>query len=310
MFDIAAVGHLCIDSIFLPERTSPCVVLGGSAAYVSLTARRLESTVAIVSKVGADFPEAYRWWLAQERIDLSALSRLGEAQTTRFTLKYNNDLTERTLQLTAKAPPITLEDLANSLKAGAVHLAPIAGEVTYEVIDHMRKCTETVSLDPQGLLRDFDKEGNVSLGKLTNVRLLELVDIYKSSQLEIEALTGGSELNKAIKAVHDYGVDVVIVTLGRKGAVVSAEDTVYNVPACEPTKTVDPTGAGDAFIGGFLSEYVNGANIFRCACVGSAAASFAVEGVGPTSLADKAQIYQRARELYEKEIRQDAHHIS
>jgi sugar/nucleoside kinase (ribokinase family) len=57
-------------------------------------------------------------------------------------------------------------------------------------------------------------------------------------------------------------------------------------------------------VGGFLAEYVNGENILRCGCVGAAAASFVVEGVGPTVFGDKPQVYERARELYEKEIKQ------
>jgi hypothetical protein len=38
--------------------------------------------------------------------------------------------------------------------------------------------------------------------------------------------------------------------------------------------------------------------------VGSAVASFVVEGVGPMSFGDKTQVYERARAVYEKEIKQ------
>ena len=304
MFDIVTVGHICMDSIYLPSRQTPAVVLGGSAAYVSLAASRLESRVAVVSKVGNDFPEAYRWWLEQERINLSGLCKLSEAQTTRFELKYNDDLSDRTLWLKARAPPITVEDLPNPLKASAVHLAPITGEIGYEVAEHLRKCADILSLDPQGLVRDFDENGNVSHSTLTDTRILSLIDIYKSSQRELEAVTGSSELHPAIEAVHNHGVKIVIITLGARGAVLSVEDEIHDIPTCTPAKVVDPTGAGDAFIGGFLSEYVEGANIPRCACVGSAVASFVVEGVGPVSFGDKTQVYERAREVYEKEIKQ------
>ena len=304
MFDIVTVGHICIDSISLPGRQTPVVVLGGSAAFVSLAASRLEARAAVVSKVGNDFPEAYRWWLEQEHINLSGLFKLSDAQTTRFELKYNDDLSDRTLQLKAKAPPMTVEDLPNPLKASAVHLAPIAGEISYEVAESLRKCADVLSLDPQGLVRNFDENGNVSHSALADTRMLSLIDVYKSSQRELEAVTGISELHPAIKAVHDHGVKIVIVTLGARGAVLSFEDAIHDIPTCTPAKVVDPTGAGDAFIGGFLSEYVDGANIPRCACVGSAVASFVVEGIGPLSFGDKTQVYERARAVYEKEIKQ------
>jgi sugar/nucleoside kinase (ribokinase family) len=59
--DIAVVGHLSIDSIILPSRSKPFVVLGGAAAYTSFAARRLDATASVISKVGGNFPEAYLW---------------------------------------------------------------------------------------------------------------------------------------------------------------------------------------------------------------------------------------------------------
>jgi len=113
-----------------------------------------------------------------------------------------------------------------------------------------------------------------------------------------------STQKSAIKAVHDCGVETVIVTLGMKGALLSLEETVYKIPAYKPDKIVDPTGAGDVFIGGFLVEYMRGETLLWCACVGSAVASLVVEAAGPTHMGNKTEIYRRARMLYEKEIKQ------
>ena len=303
MFDIVSVGQFSIDSIFLPDRNVPFVVLGGSVAYVSFAARRLDARVSVVSKVGSDFPAAYLWWLRQESVDLSGLSKAENAQTTRFELKYSNDLSDRALRLKTRAPPITVADLPNSLKAKSIHIAPIAGEITYEIAEKLRSCADVLSLDPQGLVRNFDENGSVTLGSLIDKRILELVDIYKSSLKEIQAVTGLSDINSAIKAVHKHGVKIVIVTLQANGAAVSVEDAIHKVPAYKPEKIIDPTGAGDAFIGSFLAEYVNGEDCSRCFYVGSAAASLVVEGIGPTFFGDKEEIYRRARLLYEKEIK-------
>jgi sugar/nucleoside kinase (ribokinase family) len=294
------VGHFCIDSIILPNRKAPYVILGGSVAYVSLAAKNLGANVSVISKIGSDFPEAYIWWLTQEGVDLSGVARSSKAETTRFELKYNEDFSGRSLRLKNKAKPITVEDLPNSIEAKAIHLAPIANEISHEVAEKLKNCAEVLSLDPQGLVRVFNENGNVTYGTLMNKRILELVNIYKSSLEEIEAVTGRRELKSAIKLVHDFGVETVIVTLGMKGAVLSIEGTIYNIQAYKPNKIVDPTGAGDAFMGGFLAEYVQGENSHWCACVGSAAASTVVEGIGPTFFGDKAEIHRRARALYEK----------
>ncbi len=302
--DVAAVGHFTIDSIRLPSRSAPFVVLGGSVTYVSFVTKRLGATVSIISKVGGDFPEAYMWWLREEGIDLSGVTKLANEQTTRFDLEYSKDLSGRKLKLKSKAAPISLSNLPKSLHATAVHIAPIAGEISYKVVEQLKSRAEILSLDPQGLLRRFDKAGKVTSRAPVDKRLFSLINIYKSSLGEISTLTGHSDLKSAIKAVHDFGVDTVIVTLGAKGAVLSVMGTLYNIPACNSRVLVDPTGAGDAFIGGFLTEYIHQKDSLWCACVGSAASSLVLEGIGPTFFGEKEEIYQRAQSIYEKEIKQ------
>ena len=301
--DVAVVGHFAIDTICLPKRSSPFVVLGGSVTYVSFVAKRLDAVVSIISKVGGDFPEAYMWWLREEGIDLSSVTRFANEQTTHFELGYSKDLSNRILKLKNKGSTINPNDLPCSLQAKVIHIAPIAGEISYDVVEKLKGSAEILSLDPQGLLRHFNKRGKVTSRAPVDKRLFSLINIYKSSLGEITALTGHSNLNSAIDAVHDFGVKTIIVTLGAKGSVLSVERTLYKVPPCDSRVLVDPTGAGDAFIGGFLTEYISQKDALWCACVGSAAASLVVEGIGPTFFGEKEEIYQRARSVYEKEIK-------
>lgn len=298
LFDIVSVGNFSIDSIFLPGRQKAFVVLGGSVTYVSLVARRLTSRVSVVSRVGWDFPAAYKWWLRQEGIDLSGVVDDQSALTTRFDLKYEDDLSTRSLSAKIRMPPIQPEDLPNSLKSKVIHLAPIAGEITLEIAQKLRSSTEVLSLEAQGMTRSFDDNGNVTLKSPPNKSLLSLIDIFKSTPKEIQALTGLSDVNSAIKDIHSQGVKIVIVTLGPEGAVVSVDGAIHMVPAYVPEKLVDPTGAGDSFIGAFLAEYVQGKDCAWCSYAGSAAASLVIEGIGPTTLGDKDEIYRRARILY------------
>lgn len=303
-FDVTVVGHFAIDSISLPHRPHPLVVLGGSAAYTSLLTRRLDATASVISKVGGDFPEAYMWWLQQEGIDISGVTKVETDKTTRFDIKYNKDLTKRTLKLKNKAPPITTNDLPKSLQAKAIHIAPIANEIAYKTVAHLKKCTGVLSLDAQGLLRSFDTAGNVKYRSSINKKFLSLITIYKSSLDELHAATGLTDMRSAIKTIHDYGVETVIVTLAAKGAVLSVCGTRYNIPPHKSASIVDPTGAGDVFLSGFLTEYTRQKESLWCACVGSAAASLVVEGIGPTFFGEKEEIYRRAQAIYEKRIKQ------
>ena len=302
--DVAVIGHLSIDTILLPSRTAPFVVLGGSAAYTSFAAKRLQATASVISKVGGNFPEAYLWWMKQEGIDVSDVIKHADEPTTCFELSYSADLSDRVLKLKSKGAPICVADVPAGLHAKAIHVAPIANEVSFEVVEHLKQCTDVLSLDPQGLLRSFDEAGNVTENNSLDARIFSLINIYKSSQKEIYKLTGESELKHAIKAIHDVGVETVIVTMGSKGSVLSVEGAQYNIAACPSQVVVDPTGAGDVFMGGFLTEYLRQKESVWCACVGSAAASMVVEGLGPTCFGTKEEIYQRAKTLYEKELKQ------
>jgi sugar/nucleoside kinase (ribokinase family) len=233
---------------------------------------------------------------------LAGLKRVKGAFTTQFTIKYQKD-GERKLQLKACAPPILVTDLPTHLQAKALHAAPIANELSEEVISRLRKAAGILSLDPQGFVRGFDKKGNVYLKQWKGQKVLEQVDVYKSSLNELKALTGTNNLKTAMRIISDYGVNIVIVTKGVQGAMLLFDGTFCSIQAYKSSQVVDPTGAGDAFSGAFLAEYVRRKDVLWCACVGAASASFVVAGVGPKRFGEKEETYERAREIYEKQLK-------
>ncbi len=298
MFELVTVGHFAVDLITSPEVSTPKPTLGGAPTYVSLTAKKLGATVSVVSKVGEDFPDEYLRFLKANAVDLSGLRKVEGASTTKFVLKYENS--ERKLQIKSQAPPITIQDIPTSLSAKAVHVAPIAHEVSPEVIERLETLTSTLSLDPQGFVRRFDEKGSVRLGRWHNPVVLKRIDVYKSSSNEIRAATGRTHLHSAMKSIYKKGVSMVIATRGIRGSKLLFEGRFYDLPACKPRVFKDPTGAGDTFIGAFLAEYVRGKAPVWCACVGSAAASFVLEGVGPTVFGERAETYSRAEDIYNR----------
>jgi sugar/nucleoside kinase (ribokinase family) len=185
--DVAVVGHFSVDTLKLPTRKAPFVVLGGSATYTSFAAKTLDASVGVISRVGGTFPQAYLWWLEQEGINISAVTRHPDEPTTGFELEYSQDFSERKLKLKNKGNPITLEDLPKDFRAKAVHLAPIANEISFEVAEQLKKCSDVLSLDPQGLIRSFDEQGNVAEDAIVDGHIFSLINIFKSSQNEIYA---------------------------------------------------------------------------------------------------------------------------
>jgi sugar/nucleoside kinase (ribokinase family) len=304
MVDLAVVGHFSLDSLKLPSNQVASTELGGAVAYVSLVARRLGASVSVISKVGGDFPESYLSRLAKEGIDISGVVKTKEEKTTRFELIYNSDFSSRDLKLRSRASSITITDLPLSLRSNSVHIAPIAAEIDFEVVEQLREHSEILSIDPQGITRRFDGHGNVTLEAKMDPRLLGLTNIFKSSSDEIVALTGEYDLKVAMNAVNNLGPEIVIVTLGSKGSLLLFDDVVYDIPVYRSAKVVDPTGAGDGFIGAFMIEYLREKDCLWSACVGSAAASLVVESMGTLFFWKADEIYRRADFLYEKRIKQ------
>jgi len=164
-FDVVTVGHFVIDTISSPRITPARMMLGGSPTYVSVAAARLGADVSVVSKAGKDFPNRYLDWLRSNHVDLSGLKRTTSGVTTKFVLQYQYDW-KRNLQLKTLAPPIRANDIPGSLQARAIHVAPIANELSTKAVQRLRKLTRILSLDPQGFTRDFDGRGNMRLKTL------------------------------------------------------------------------------------------------------------------------------------------------
>jgi len=141
------------------------------------------------------------------------------------------------------------------------------------------------------------------LRELEETSFLQHCDIVKASLQEVKALTGCSKLLASVDKIREQGVQMILVTMGNRGALAWFGEELYHIPACKPKAVKDPTGAGDAFAGGFLAKYTRGREPGWCCCVGSAASSFVVEKVGSRRFGEKAEVYERATEIYEKGVK-------
>ena len=251
----------------------------------------------IISKVGDDFPVEHMRFLIANGVDLFGLRVVEGARTTNYVLEYTDG--ERELILKARAPPITPEDIPSDMAARALLVAPIAGEVSSSLVIELRGRAEHLCLDPQGFVRAFSRDGRVSLIRWFDRKVLSYIDILKASRAEYERIMGAKRLREGLEKLHRLGVSLIIITLGEEGSVISVRGDLYAIPSYWIKTSAEPTGAGDAYIGAFLAEYVRNEDPVWCACVGSAAASFVVESFGPTKFGERGEVIERAQELYE-----------
>jgi sugar/nucleoside kinase (ribokinase family) len=110
--------------------------------------------------------------------------------------------------------------------------------------------------------------------------LLPSVTLFLPSRHEAELLFGRDDPERAAAAFTTAGPKAVVVKLGAEGSIVCAADLpTRHVPPVR-VRSIDPTGCGDAFCGGFVAAYVEGADPVTAACHGTVSASFAAETRG------------------------------
>lgn len=118
---------------------------------------------------------------------------------------------------------------------------------------------------------------NAFKGMLEDI-IPKYVDILFSNESEAEAFTG-LQAEEAVKKLSQI-VDISIVTLGKKGALIGSRGEIVSVPA-EGGKPIDTTGAGDNFAAGFLYGQSISASLEESARIGSMLAGHVIDVIGP-----------------------------
>ena len=92
------------------------------------------------------------------------------------------------------------------------------------------------------------------MGKETAVEqmksMIPYVDVMKVSDEELVLLTGNKDYSQAVKILLDIGPKLVAVTLGSEGVLLATKQRQDKLPGFK-VKSIDTTGAGDSFWGGF-----------------------------------------------------------
>src|SRR5947208_482082 len=120
-------------------------------------------------------------------------------------------------------------------------------------------------------------------------------------------LSGDWNIYRAARWVLEHGPKMTVIKQGEHGALLVNHDTTFKVPAYPLQEVFDPTGAGDAFAGGFMaylaaSDDVTAPNLRRAMVYGAALGSFAVEAFGVQGLEHVTRADVRARVRAFKEL--------
>jgi len=294
MADFAVIGHVAIDRIITDQGER--VQLGGPPTYVSLVTQKLSKSVSTVTKVGGDIPDDFVSQLEGLGIDIEGMIIEG-AKTTRFTLDYRG--AERRLSVGSVCEEIGPENLVGLHEV--VLLTPIVGETPTSVLSNIE--SDVIALDPQGFVREIRLDGTILPKRWFDESLMRRLTIYKSSENELRLVTGNLDAMKGLQKVIGIGAEVAIATRGVEGSLLVVREGRYKVPALSVGEALDATGAGDAFIGGFFSEYLDGEDPSWCASMGAAMASCVVETVSARIDAPRKLVQVRAEDVYNRVVK-------
>ncbi|MBR5894163.1 MAG: carbohydrate kinase [Akkermansia sp.] len=249
-------GTIAIDTLITPAGRANSV-LGGSGVYASLAARLVTSDMALVGVVGTDFDDKYRLAMEARGVSMRYVEQQ-EGQTFAWTGQYEADMNNRTTVSTIEGVQETWE-MKLSAELQACTLA-VATNVTPPLQCRMlEQCTGAVFR-----MADFMKSWIIREREYTH-KLLSMVDLALMNDEEAREYAGTEDSLEAGYKLLEAGPRYAIVKHGSAGSTLfhrtpEGKVRLFRCPAWPLVNAVDPTGAGDSFMGalaGYLTHCLN-----------------------------------------------------
>lgn len=264
---ILCIGELLIDyicsdvNVDLTQGVNFIKKAGGAPANVTAAISRLGGEALFAGKVGADpFGMFLKRTLDEAGVDTSMLVLDKGSNTTLAFVSLKSD-GERDFVFNRGADELLSYDELDENRVFAskiIHFgsatALLGGpskETYLKVMESAVKRDIFISFDPnyrvdlwKGRLQEF-----VDVSR----QCLKYADFVKVSDEEIRIISGQDDIEAGIKTFHELGAGIVAVTLGKEGTMISNGEQTAVVESIK-IKSIDSTGAGDAFVGASLYE--------------------------------------------------------
>jgi len=274
MYDICCIGHLTLDKVVTPK--SALNMAGGTSFYFSNAIRNMDVAYILITSLA----EKEMNFVADLRANDIEVNAFISSNTVYFENIYSHNLDHRIQKVLQKGDAFNFEHVKH-IDASIFHLGPLlADDIPLELIKTLSKKGK-VSLDVQGYLRNVQNQDVYAIDWEDKKEALPYVDILKANEAEMGMLTGCKDIRKGAKALSEWGVKEVVITLGSKGSLIYAGNVFYNIPAIVPAAEADTTGCGDTYMAGYLYQRIKNAIIQEAGEFGAAMASLKIEASGP-----------------------------
>jgi len=289
----ACVGIYVVDALGRPIDSAPergklvlfdslALHTGGCANNTGIALARLGVPVTAYGKVGSDaFGDFVVQNLHENGVDASGMSRTAEVSTS-FTFVVVSSDGERSFYHTIGSNGVFSEtdiDRDTILGSTVMHVAganlmpQLDGAPTTRLMHWARE---------NGIVTAYDTTWDASGAWLDKIgESLPYVDYFLPSIEEARAMTGRHDVEDVAEALLDLGVGTAVLKLGVDGSYVRNADATVRMPSLQ-VSVVDTTGAGDAYVGGFLAGVAMGWDMEQCAQLGTCAGAACVTAIGTT----------------------------
>ena len=256
---------------------------GGGANNTAITLAKLGINVGAMGRIGTDtFGDFVLQILDDNRVDTRAMMRDTDTNTPATFVSVASDGERSFLHYMGTNRILSEDDvnfdLIRSCKilhvAGSLIMPRLDGEPTARVLREAKESGVLTSLDTV-----WDTTGNW-LDALEPC--LPYVDTFLPSIEEAEQLTGLHSPPEIANFLMDYGIQTVGLKMGKRGSYIRTGTEEVHFPSYE-VDVVDTTGAGDAYVAGFLAGTVMGWDLKRTCQLASAAGASCVTAIGTTA---------------------------
>ena len=281
---LLVVGSVAYDGIETPAGRVDRV-LGGAGSYIALAASHF-ADVQLVAVVGDDFAPEDEAVLRRRNVDLRGLAR-ASGKTLYWKGAYSSDMNERRTLVTElnvfadfdpqlprayrPAEQVLLGNIHPSLQNSVLGQSHSPAFVAGDTMNYW-----------------IDRTPDELAGAVSSWDLIMVNDE------EAHMMTESRNLRIAARRLQAMGPEAVVIKRGESGEALFQGDDCFLSPGYPLRSLVDPTGAGDAFAGGFMGylagrRYHRGqaggfADLRRAMVYGSITGSVCCEDFGVTAL--------------------------
>ena len=274
---LLVTGSIGIDYVSTPAGHADHVI-GGSAVYFSWAAAAF-TQVRLVAVVGEDFPPEFEKAFDNPNIDIAGLERRKGSKTFRWTGTYDPTMNEATtlsvdLNVLVETPPRVPAQFQDSK---VVFLAATHPNLQLDLLRQVTAPKLSIADTRDLWIMQYRDESLAAYRHFDGIVL---------NDLEARLLTAQNNLVVAIRQlqamVKPSGPRIVLLKKGEHGCLAAIGEELFALPAYPTAKLVDPTGAGDAYAGGFLgylasNESFDVGTLKNAIAAGTVMASFTIE---------------------------------